>query len=157
MKLALKIIGSVFAAFLLVIIVFVFMIARGIDGMCGNSELSTTQIPGTKYKVVVFQRDCGATTGFSTQASIIKSDEKLKNDGGNIFSADDNHGGGTELKVKIYSPHSIELSHCSSAQVFRAEQSYKGIKISYANMTTANMGVVTVAEKKLGSAHPLSR
>jgi len=52
---ALKITGSVAIVFLLVIIVFVFMIVRGLDGMCGNSELFATQVAGTKYQVIVFK------------------------------------------------------------------------------------------------------
>jgi hypothetical protein len=56
---------------LLGFVAIVILIAFGVfwwsaETMCGNREISLTPIPGTKYKVVVFERDCGATSGFST-------------------------------------------------------------------------------------------
>ncbi|HEX5605144.1 MAG TPA: hypothetical protein VFY96_01440 [Candidatus Binatia bacterium] len=78
---------------------------------------------GTK-KVVVFQRDCGATTDFSTQASLLATNEKLENEGGNVFSADTNHnaapsgvGGGPELRVRWESRNRLLLQHHPSARV----------------------------------------
>lgn len=56
--------------------------------MCGNEVYSEMLSPDGKHKVVVFQRDCGATTGFSTQISIIDSDDDLKNESGNIYIID---------------------------------------------------------------------
>ena len=44
--------------------------------------------PDKKHKAVVFQRDCGATTDFSTQLSIIETDKELENNVGNIFIID---------------------------------------------------------------------
>ena len=52
--------------------------------MCGNDIYSETLSPDGELKAVIFQRDCGATTGFSTQVSILDTDETLENDGGNI-------------------------------------------------------------------------
>jgi hypothetical protein len=37
-------------------------------------------------------RSCGATTGFSTQASLLKSDQALPTMAGNLYIADNNHG-----------------------------------------------------------------
>ena len=56
--------------------------------MCGNDIYSETLSPNGELKAVIFQRDCGATTGFSTQVSILDTDETLENDGGNIFRMD---------------------------------------------------------------------
>lgn len=56
------------------------------SGMCGNYIHSQTASLDKKYEAVIFQRDCGATTGFSTQISIIKFGSELENDPGNIFS-----------------------------------------------------------------------
>lgn len=91
-KIVFRILGGFAVIGILIIIGFFLWLTKSMDDMCGNTEVSTTHIPGTEYKVVVFQRDCGATTGDSTQASIIKTSQKLKNEGGNIFSADDDHG-----------------------------------------------------------------
>lgn len=56
--------------------------------MCGNYLHSESISPNGRYKAVIFQRDCGATTGFSTQISIVKTSEVLKNRPGNIFIVD---------------------------------------------------------------------
>ena len=55
------------------------------DMMCGNYVHEEYLSPQKHHKAVVFQRDCGATTGFSTQISIISGGETLGNGGGNIY------------------------------------------------------------------------
>jgi len=54
--------------------------------LCGNNPISEAVSPDGKYKAVLFQRDCGATTDFSTQISILKKDESLPNSGANTFA-----------------------------------------------------------------------
>jgi hypothetical protein len=39
----------------------------------------------------VFERACGATTGFSTQVSLLHAGQSLRNEPGNLFVADTNH------------------------------------------------------------------
>ncbi|MEJ6473976.1 hypothetical protein [Pseudoalteromonas piscicida] len=53
--------------------------------MCGNYFHSESFSPNGELKAVIFQRDCGATTGFSTQISILDVDDKLENEMGNVF------------------------------------------------------------------------
>ncbi|MDP5205496.1 hypothetical protein ORI99_00335 [Alishewanella sp. SMS9] len=53
--------------------------------MCGNYFHSERFSPNGEFKAVTFQRDCGATTGFSTQISILDADDKLENEMGNVF------------------------------------------------------------------------
>src|SRR5882757_3734258 len=59
---------------------------------CENSLLGEYVSPDGTRKIVVFERSCGATTGFSTQASLLKSDQALPTTAGNLYIADDNHG-----------------------------------------------------------------
>ena len=71
-------------------VVFVFvLIFIGIRScavaMCGNEVFEEQLSPDGKLKAVIFQRDCGATTGFSTQISVLNSHKKLKNESGNVF------------------------------------------------------------------------
>jgi hypothetical protein len=58
--------------------------------MCGNTIIQTSTSPNQKYKLVLYQRDCGATTGFSSQISLLNIEEKLdlEDDSGNIYIAD---------------------------------------------------------------------
>ena len=60
------------------------------DG-CGNTVVRQADAPDGKHSAVMFQRDCGATTGFSTQLSIVRAGEPPAG-AGNTFRADDDHG-----------------------------------------------------------------
>lgn len=83
-KIVIGLAGLVFAAE----IALSYFFSIVFSDICGNDVYSTTISPGKKYKAVVFQRDCGATTGFSTQLSIIDVDKELENTPGNIFIID---------------------------------------------------------------------
>ncbi len=61
-------------------------------GDCGNDPISEIQSPDKSLKVVIFQRDCGATTGFSTQVSILSAKRTLPNESGNVMVVDTDHG-----------------------------------------------------------------
>ena len=106
--------------------------------MCGNEIISEFPSPEGNKKVVVFQRDCGATTGFSTQASILGNDQVLKNESGNLFASDTNHGaapsgqgGGPALSVEWHSKDSVLLSFHPNARVFKKEAEIDGVRVSY--------------------------
>jgi hypothetical protein len=93
-----------------------------------NDPVAEYPSPDGASKLVVFQRDCGATTDFSTQASLLGPRVRLSNsDGGNVFIADTNHGvapsgpgGGPELHVVWESPKRLLLRHHGKARVFKA-------------------------------------
>jgi hypothetical protein len=112
------------------------------DSMCANRMLSSMEIDGTDLKIVVFERDCGATTSFSTQASILPAKESLANTSGNVFRADANHGaaptgpgGGPVLRVKVTGPGNIELSYHPDIRIFLAEKKFKRVHIRYSLIT----------------------
>lgn len=97
----------------------------GVADMCGNEVLKSVASPDGTVKAIVFQRDCGATTGFSTQVSVIANGETLPNDGGNIFDADCNNvaaprgpGGGPAVAVQWTGPRELLLRYHPAARVF---------------------------------------
>ena len=106
---------------------FVYTIEKVSDDMCGNQVLSEIPSPDQVYRVVTFQRDCGATTGFSTQVSVLKYAEKLPNESGNLFVADTDHGkapsgigGGPEVKISWVGSRSLLLIHHRDVRIFFA-------------------------------------
>ncbi len=106
--------------------------------MCGNEIISQLPSPDGKRKVVVFQRDCGASTGFSTQVSVLAANTPLPNKGGNLFIADTDHdaapsgpGGGPSVKVVWENAQSIALTHHPRARVFEAETEVGGVQARY--------------------------
>jgi hypothetical protein len=112
--------------------------AFGCGDMCGNEPVAEYRSPDGVYKVVVFQRDCGATTGFSTQASLIPTDDGLPESSGNLFIADTDHGkapaaswGGPELEVEWQSPQRLLLRYDHRARVFVSEPRVEGIDVRY--------------------------
>jgi hypothetical protein len=105
-------------------ILITYAINKAFDDMCGNQILSESSSPDQTYRVVVFQRDCGATTGFSTQVSVLKAMEKLPNESGNLFIANTYHGkapggigGSPEVKISWVGPRSVHLTHHKDARV----------------------------------------
>lgn len=105
--------------------------------MCGNEIISEFPSPNGMRKVVVFQRDCGATTGFSTQASILGMNQMLENQAGNTFTSDTDHGaapsgpgGGPALSVAWQGENSVLLSFHPKARVFNRGPEVGGVRVS---------------------------
>jgi hypothetical protein len=46
-------------------------IGIGVGGDCADEVVSRSESPGGKYEVVVYLRDCGATTSISTHATVL--------------------------------------------------------------------------------------
>ncbi|MEZ5494507.1 MAG: DUF5412 family protein [Pseudomonadales bacterium] len=116
--------GFLVAAFLALYIFF-----TSLPDMCGNQVFKEIYSPGNKYKAVVFQRDCGATTGFSTQVSVINSNEILENEGGNAYIAD-NHPNETKLQLTWLSERSLEISN-SDPEALTRNNDVKGVSVTY--------------------------
>lgn len=122
-----------------------------VPDLCGNEVIAEYPSPGKKHRVVVFQRDCGATTGFSTQASILGMGEALDNAGGNVFASDTNRGaapsgpgGGPSLSVTWKAENSVAFSYHQKIRIFRKEQEIDGIQVTYSE--SAQQGAPIDAE-----------
>jgi len=108
------------------------------DSMCDNQIISSTELRELNMNVVVFQRDCGATTGYSTQISLLEVGAELPNESGNIFTADTDHGkapsaegGGPEVRIEIISGDQIKIPN---ARVINNQNQWKGVKICYGHL-----------------------
>ena len=115
--------------------------------MCGNQVLSEIPSPNMQVKAVVFERDCGATTDFSTQVAILPINESLGNEtAGNVFVADTDHGrapsgpgGGPEVGVRWTSEATEEIQHHPAARILRGNSAgVTGIQVSYAPFSSPN-------------------
>ncbi|HEX9787370.1 MAG TPA: hypothetical protein VGB09_05050 [Candidatus Binatia bacterium] len=112
---------------------------RVFENMCRNQILAESVSPDGSKKFVVFQRSCGATTGFSTQASLLSVDATLPDEKpGNVFAADTDHGvapsgagGGPELRSHWAAPNHLVIQHHVAARVFKAEKRLKDTEIKY--------------------------
>jgi len=119
---------------------------------CGNQILAEIPSPDGARRVVVFERDCGATTGFSMQASLLRMGAALPNEAGNLFVADAAHsaapagpGGGPALEVVWANSHALVLRTHRKARVFKARKTLDGVDVAYGTVTDEN-------RKSLGGA-----
>jgi hypothetical protein len=102
------------------------VVASPAAGLCANRVLRTIPAPDGASRAVIFERDCGATTGFSTQVDVLATDAPLPDTAGNAFVADDDHGraptdsrGALPLEVLWRSADSLEIGYSRQARVFR--------------------------------------
>lgn len=107
-----------------------FALSRLLPDMCGNEIFHEALLPGGRFKAVTFQRDCGATTGFSTQISLIPSNAALPNEGGNIFITK-GHPKDTNIETVWLNSTELVIKHTAGLEAFKKETSRKGIRVTY--------------------------
>ena len=106
------------------------------DG-CANQIVRRAAAPDGRLTAVLFQRDCGATTGFSTQISILAEREALSGSG-NAYRADDDHGaaaagswGGPWADMKWMGPDWLLVRFAAGSRFFKQESEVAGVRIAY--------------------------
>ncbi len=95
--------------------------------MCGNEIGYEELSPDGKFKAVVFERDCGATTRASTQISILPKSESLTNEAGNIFIAK----GDLRIAMQWISTTELSVTYPPGTTVFRKQEQKDGITIRF--------------------------
>jgi Family of unknown function (DUF5412) len=112
---------------------------NSLSATCGNLITSADLSPDKNYKLVVFVRDCGATTGKSTQVAIMRSDKSLSDeDSGNVLVLGDRYAvgqfnkyGGPEVKVSWLSDDSVLVEFDRGVETFTKLDSLNEIKFVY--------------------------
>src|SRR5262245_41053749 len=99
-----------------------------IPELCANSVVAEVPSPDSLRRAVVFERDCGATTDFSTQVSVLRSGEELTNDGGNTFIV---AGRGPSVEVHWQDSGRLHVRYDPRAHTFRKETAAGGAAITY--------------------------
>ncbi len=93
-------------------------------------------------EAVVFQIDCGASTNFNSQISVVaKAKASPKKSDKSFVVADDNHGsvadanlyykGGPKFRVTWMSENELNVLLPKGARTFKKESSSDHLKISY--------------------------
>jgi len=107
------------------------------DMGCANTVLQDIPSPDGRRHAVVFERSCGATTGFSTQVSVVPS-VRDAHGAGNVFDADTDHGkaesgpgGGPVVTLRWIDRRTVEISYDSAARVFLQETRHDDTDIRY--------------------------
>src|SRR5687767_9557274 len=105
------------------------------DG-CSNAIVSRVEAPDGRHAAIIFQRDCGATTGFSTQISLLEAGDQLSAQG-NAFIADTDHGaaaagewGGPWAEAGWIAPNHLLIRYASNSRIFTRREEVTGVRIS---------------------------
>jgi hypothetical protein len=101
---------------------------------CENRILADSPSPGANKRAVIFERSCGATTGFSWQVTVLDPKEDLpSSSGGNVFIADSDHGAVKEMNVTMrwVSRGQLVILYPARARVFKKEAEAKGVSVAY--------------------------
>jgi hypothetical protein len=93
---------------------------------CSNEVSRVLMSPDGSKKLVVFSRDCGATTGFNTQLSLLGAGDGLPDESGNVLVADQ-----VDLKVAWESDQRVAVSLRSSVQVYKKKTEFGGVSFGY--------------------------
>lgn len=109
--------------------------------MCANTVFDQVQSPSGKYKAVLFQIDCGATTDFNSQVVIVDSSfdtSEPKSLPKSFFVADSDRGRapagltlGPEVKLTWLSDKQLELKYHQYARILRSDSNQRGVVIQY--------------------------
>lgn len=109
----------------------------GCSDLCSNNVLTRTDAPGGRSSAVMFQRNCGATTGFSTQISIVDRTE-VPSGSGNTFRADDDHGaavagrgGGPWTEMRWLGPDDLLIRYAAKSRIFKQADNVNGVRVTY--------------------------
>ncbi|WP_146151143.1 hypothetical protein [Allosphingosinicella deserti] len=105
--------------------------------MCENTIVQTIESPDRKHVVTMFERSCGATTGFSTQVSVLEYGN-VPTGGGNAFRADTDHGnartggwGGPWAEIRWLSNNRLLIRYAQGSRLFEQDEQVSGVKITY--------------------------
>jgi hypothetical protein len=93
---------------------------------CENEIIKELVSPDGINKVVIFSRNCGATTGYSCQASILPAGDLLPGDRGNAFIFDT-----PGAEVSWLDSKTLSVLVRDSARASKREVAVCGIKLVY--------------------------
>lgn len=109
----------------------------GCSGACTNNLVTKAISPDGRHSAALFERDCGATAGFSTQVSV-SAPGKLPSSGGNAFRADDDHGaatvgkwGGPWAEVEWLAADHLHVRYAAKSRVFERVDQIDGVRVTY--------------------------
>jgi hypothetical protein len=109
----------------------------GCDSPCENEIVHRARSPDGRHDAVMLQRACGATTGFSTQVSIVDPGA-LPTGGGKAFRADDDHGiaaagswEGSWAEMRWLEPDRLLIRYAAHSRIFAQESEVSSVHITY--------------------------
>jgi hypothetical protein len=99
---------------------------------CGNEDVAEHPSPDGTSKYVTFSRNCGATTGFNVQISVLPARRGLPAHPGNTFIGDDDHGAAPFVaRAQWVSNELLQVTVSKRARIYKKEAHVGAISIRY--------------------------
>ena len=105
--------------------------------LCSNQTVTSLQSPDGKHRAVLFMRECGATTDYTTQVSIVPSAWPF-HDTGNVLVADayDRDArrgpwGGPWAQIAWVSAQELLVTYDARSRIFTKNAAAHGVRITY--------------------------
>jgi hypothetical protein len=98
-----------------------------LSSRCQDEIKKELRSPDSKYSATVYERDCGATTNFSTIVNLRESSAKFKGDDLGIVIVKGQHAidlawdGNTTLR--------LQCRNCRSDEIFKQEKTWKNVEV----------------------------
>jgi hypothetical protein len=114
----------------IIIILIVFMAGKYLldflfEDMCGNDIKQKIPSPNGEKVAYVFERSCGATTGFSPQLSVLDKDDDFQNESGNTFRSD------KDFSIEWIDEKNLKVIYDKSSETYETDKKVNGVRIKY--------------------------
>lgn len=114
---------------------FIWLVYHEAEDACGLQLAQEVWSPDHTRRAVLYQFDCGATTPFTTQVSILREGEPLPHRAGNVFSAyHGSHAGswrGPYTDLGWLNNQTLLLSYVADAAISQQQPTHDGVSIRY--------------------------
>ena len=111
-----------------------FLCLVGCSDTCANTAHQTAMSPDGNSTAILFDRDCGATSGFSTQVSLVGIDED-PDGAGNVFVADQGDEsapwGGPWAELEWLARDQLLVRYDATARVFQQNGQVGDVQIYF--------------------------
>jgi hypothetical protein len=121
-----------YKAFLITIITIIILFMAGryllnflFEDLCGNDIKQRIPSPNGENIAYIFDRSCGATTGFSPQLSILYKGDELENESGNTFRSE------KDLSIEWLDEKNLKVIYDISSETYEMKKKVNGITIEY--------------------------
>jgi hypothetical protein len=112
----------------------------GCGGLCANDIIGTYPAPSGHIQAILFVRNCGATTSFGTNVSLLLAGDRLGDEAGNVFLVTTrtlsppvprNRIGGPQVDVEWIPGDTLVISYPLGVEIRRQVLVERGIHVRY--------------------------
>ncbi len=104
----------------------VLLMLIGCDDLCSSDIIQEVKSPDNRYKAISYIYSCGATTGNSTQVSLMDENGVIVKPG-NVFIA----AGKNQVRLSWLAKDKLLIAMKEKVRIFKKEEKYEGVYFEY--------------------------